>query len=328
MNDKEIIIHHLGLSPAIEFLFPDNLDVSERETLEKVFGNLAISIRQQHNELSFERLISIIVTDDVLETVSKLEGAIGRELPSARNGANNLVAFNVDFGPFDVMVYRSELTRGFLIEHPAQGDAYWQFLKALAAIDYFTKVKAKFSSDPWRASASVAELELFGVASDLLSSYWSGYFSYHPKNVTVDPFAELIGLIPIEVKDIESAFSVNAQYPDDRLLFIKLHASSMFLCTSMAMVMGYCDSANQSLPNLSAKAWDMIVKWNFEDLWFKMERIIRPVFNDRHQWAGSADLLPVSGISEYFVQRYGVAFASDGGNSLFATVPIVTGTSH
>ena len=253
---------------------------------------------------------------------------VGRELPAARNGAQSYLVFAVDLGQFDVLVYRIELISGFTNGHPRKADSIWHYLSTLASIHYFTVMKAKFTDDPWRKTANRAELAIFDVASQLLSNYWAGYFSFHPHSSPTAPFEELAEIVVGESKQIESVFISNAAHADDFKLFDELHLSAMSVCGAMATVMGYCDSANQSLDQKSPETWAVILHWNFEDVWMKMTPIIRMVFSDRHVWQSSSELLPLSAIPNYFVERCGVTFTSDGGTTPFRSIPLEKRNAH
>lgn len=317
-----------GLSPAVDFTFSEKLEASERDVCANIFKNLAGSIRQQHPELSFDRLRHIIVSDNVWETVAALEKIVGHELSAARNGAQSYLAFSVDLGQIDVLVYRIELINGFSSGHPRKADSVWHYLSTLANIDYYTKAKARFANDPWRAKANQAELAIFGAASDLLANYWFGYFSYHPRSSPVAPFELLAEILDYESRQMESSFIANAKDKDDFKLFNELHSSATSVCGAMATAMGYCDAANQSLAKSSPETWALILKWNFADVWEKMAPIMRIVFSNRHLWSNSADLLPLATVLNYFVERCGITFTSDGGTTPFRSTPLEKGNSH
>lgn len=313
-----------GLSPNVSFTFSEKLTASEGDICASIFKNLAESIRQQHPELFFDRLLHIIISDDVWATVSAMEKIVGRELPAARNGAESYLAFAVDMGQFDVLVYRIELINGFSNDHPRKPDSVWHYLSTLAEIHYYTVLKAVFTNDPWRANADQAELAIFGIAMQLLGSYWKGFFSFHPENAASAPFEELAEIVMGESKQIESAFIANENHSDASKLFSELHSSAMTVCGSMATVMGYCDAANDSIAKMSPQTWALILQWNFQDVWFKMAPIARMVFSNRHQWGSSSELLPLAAIPSYFIERCGTNFTSDGGTTPFRSIPIET----
>ena len=317
-----------GLAPAVEFSFSEKLTVSERDVCVSIFKNLAVSIRQQHPELSFDRLLLVIVSDDVWETVSELEKTTGRELQAARNGAESHLVFAVDLGHFDVLVYRIELINGFSNGHPSKTDSVWYYLNTLASIHYFTVVNAMFTDDPRCKKANHAELSIFSIASHLLAKYWAGYFSFHTHNSPVTPFDDLAETMAHESKQIETAFTMNVKHADESRLFSELHSSAASVCQSMATAMGYCDAANQSLAEISPKTWASMLYWNFEEVWLKMAPDIRMVFSGRYKWKSAIELLPAVGVLNYFVHRYGLTFTSDGGTTPFRSVALERKNTH
>lgn len=317
-----------GLSPAINFTLSEQLTPSERDICVRIFKNLAASIRQQHPELSFDRLQHIIVSDNVWETVEELEKIVGQELPAARNGAQNCLAFVVELSEIYVLVYRIELVNGFSNNHPRKADSVWHYLSALATIDYYTKAKALFTNDPWLTKANRAELAIFGVASDLMAKYWCGYFSFHPQNSPTTPFEELVEIVAAESKQMEAAFASNAEDQDDSKLFNELHISAMSVCGAMATTMGYCDAANSSLQKLSPETWRLILKGNLEDVWLKMSPIVRVAFSARYVWKFSSELLTLAAVPSYFVERCGITFTSDGGTTPFRSISLGKGNAH
>lgn len=311
-----------GLSHSVDFTFSEKLTTPERGVCVSIFKSLATSIRQQHPELSFDRLLHIIVSDDVWETVSALEKMVGRELPAARNGAQSYLVFPVDLGQFDVMIFRIELINGFSHGHPRRADSVWHYLRTLACIHYYTVMKALFTDDPWRAKAHQADLAIFGIASQLLENYWAGFFSFHPDNHPTAPFDELAEIVVGESKQIESAFITNGKHSDDSKLFSELHFSAMSVCGAMATAMGYCDAANDSLAKISPQTWSVILQWNFEDVWLKMVPIHRIIFSNRHMFGSSTELLPLAAIPNYFIERCGITFTSDGGTTQFRSTSL------
>lgn len=317
-----------GLSPAINFTFSEKLQASDRSVYASIFKKLAESIRQQHPELSFDRLLHIIVSDDVWETVATLEKMVGYELSAARNAAQSYLAFAVDLGHIDVLVYRLELVNGFSNGHTSKADSVWHYLSTLATIDYYTKAKARFTIDPWRAKANQAELAIFGVASDLLAHYWFGYFSYHPRSSPTAPFDLLAETVVGESQQMESAFIANGKDKDDSKLFHELHISATSVCGAMATAMGYCDAAHQSLAKTSPETWALILRWKFEDVWEKMASIVPIVFSNRHLWRDSVELLPLATMPSYFVERCGITFTSDGGTTPFSSLPLKKGNAN
>lgn len=320
-------VHH-GLSSNIDYTFPENLTTADQKAVVLIFQNAAKSLRQLHVELCFDRLLHIIVSRDVWQTVTKLESMVGHVLPAGRNGAQNGLAFSIDLGDFDVLIYRSELLMGSESGHQKFADSLWHYISNLCSIDYYTKVKAKFTKDPWRATANRADLALFGIASQLLECYWTGYFGCHPQSFPDVLFQDLAATVTLESAQIECAFAANAKFADDSKLFKELHTSAMNLCGAMANVMGYCDAGKFSLATISPELWTLITKWNLEDVWQMMQPIASAVFSRRHQWANSTDLLPLYAVPNYLVEKCGVGFTSDGGTSAFRSVPSKNKSVH
>lgn len=310
-----------GLSSNIKFSFPSEVVPEERIAREGLCERMASAIRERNPELSFDRLVQIIFTANVWETVSRLEHLVKHELPAARNGAQDMLVFGVDLGSVDVMVIREEWLNLFAAD-PSKADyALWQYLTTLTSINYYTIAKARFTEDAWLQSAEPADRVVFGISSDLLASYWEGYFAYLPAVQTSAPFDLLAESMSVETQQIEAAFNAHSTNADPGELFTELHGCAMFLCRSMATAMGHCDAVKQSLPTIAPDVWAAMQRANFDDLWLKLGTIVRGVFAGRHRWASAHELVPLCQIPAYFIEKLGINFTSDGGKAPFQVCP-------
>lgn len=317
-----------GFSPQLAFSFPAGVPPDEQSARIRMLLRVASEIRHQNSELCFLRLVQVIFTRNVWETVSNLEQFAEHQLPAARNGAEQMTVFAVDLGPVDVIVIREEWLNFLVANEVGRGRGLWQYTSVLATISYYTLVKAKFAQDAWIEAVPASGPRAFNFASGVMASYWQGYFTWTPALQTVAAFDLLVDTLPEEVRQMEVAFDGYAKDGDIHALESNLHKSVTFLCKSMAIAAGYCDAAQRPLSHLAPDLWVSIQKADFEELWSTLELAVREVFASRQDWMSAIEFIPIAIVEGIFLAKFGIHYGREGGRVVPVFIAPVRSITH
>ena len=273
----------------------------------------AALLRERHPEISFDSLVNVVITTDVLNAVHALELRVGRSLVSGRNGAANMPVFVVEVSGKHFLFIGAEASRGLVGAGSIEMGAACEMVRfRLAEVHVQAQLRQRIGGDPRLGAMDEMRAAWFRRAVDAWVCYACARLAYVERISTEEVFTYLERDIEVERRLIVATIDQFVVEPDVDLVAVDIQQWAGFLTNSMAAALGQLHASGSELgaehPTLPAQ----IQGEGFTGYWLALEQCFSVLWETQATWTRANDLVELSRAFLSFLSLLGLSFEDDG----------------
>ena len=265
-----------------------------------------------HPSVAFEALSTVIVTDDVWETVGELERQVGREVEAARNGARHMPVFSVDIGEEFCLVVRNSVADLLLLPSHAESRRAMEVLRIeLARIKVLSDLRRRIGGDPRLVAMDEMRSAWFGRSRDTWHSYASARLAYAEGLSTDDAIAHFVKSLEEESQALLFAIEQFKRNRDVLTLASDLQDAVGRLSNSMACAMGQITASGKALDDWWPGLTTHIEEEGLGTYWRPLATTLESFWEKQEGWTVANDLVELGRLFLAFLASLGLTFEAN-----------------